>query len=59
MSPPTLKVLLACLLVESLLFATFAAVTHSALSALVCSVAVGGPASVWLAPMLWRRWRSA
>jgi hypothetical protein len=44
-------------LVELTLPGLFGAVTDALLGALICSVAVGGPGSVWLAPALHRRWR--
>jgi len=55
---PLVKAIAACMLAEILMLAVFGAITHSLVSAVTCSVALGGPMTVWLAPMLLRRFRA-
>jgi len=55
---PLVKCIAACMLAELLLLAVFGAITHSLVSAATCSAALGGPVSVWLGPMLLRRFRA-
>lgn len=55
---PLVKCMAACVLAELVLLSLFGAITHSLISAATCSLGLGGPLSVWLGPLLLRRFRA-
>jgi hypothetical protein len=59
MQSAVIRVVVICALVELSLLVLFGAVTRSLISAVVCLVSVGGPASLWLAPLLLRHYARA
>jgi uncharacterized membrane protein len=54
---PMRKTVVVCGTVELLIFFALLLITNSALAALCCALSIG-PASIWLAPLLLRQFRT-